>query len=262
MADQDPERGAESGEESAGFLLPPLPDGAVERPAKPSRPGDEGVSADDGKGRARSRSTGSFLRELPILLLIALVLAFLLRTFVVQVFYIPSSSMEPTLQVDDRMIVEKISYRFREPVRGEILVFEGDSLGQVDPELGLGARVVRGFGQFLGLVPASARDFVKRAIGLPGDEILIEDGVVTVNGVTLDEPYVEFEDPTDFGPVTVPEGSLFFLGDNRPNSSDSRRGLGFVDTDRVVGRAVLIIWPFEHATTLTDVEHQLAAASP
>ncbi len=263
MADQDPERDAESGDEpEPGFLFPPLPDGAVPQPATPSRPGDDGVPVGDGRGRARARSTGSFLRELPVLLLIALVLAFLLRTFVVQVFYIPSSSMEPTLQVDDRMIVEKVTYRFREPVRGEILVFEGDSLGHVDPELGLAARVVRGFGQFLGLVPASARDFVKRAIGLPGDEILIESGVVTVNGVTLDEPYVEFEDPSDFGPVTVPEGSLFFLGDNRPNSSDSRRGLGFVDADRVVGRAVLIIWPFEHATTLTDVEHELAAAAP
>jgi signal peptidase I len=258
MADQDPERGAGSDDEpEPGFLFPPSPDQVNEEPGTSPRPGDDGVPVRDGRGRARS--SGSFLRELPILLLIALVLAFLLRTFVVQVFYIPSSSMEPTLQVDDRMIVEKVTYLFRDPVRGEVLVFEGDSLGAVDPDLSLGSRVVRGFGQFLGLVPASARDFVKRVIGLPGDEILIDDGVVTVNGVTLDEPYVAFEDPSDYGPVTVPEDSLFFLGDNRPNSSDSRRDLGFVDADRVVGRAVLIIWPFEHATTLTDVEHALSA---
>ncbi|MEX2550087.1 MAG: signal peptidase I [Nitriliruptoraceae bacterium] len=270
MADQDPERGAAPDDEPVpdsssngdatgdpGWLFPPLHEEANEEPPVPPRPGDDGVSVGDDRGRGQARSGGSFLRELPFLLLIALVLAFLLRTFVVQVFYIPSSSMEPTLQVDDRMIVEKVTYRFREPLRGEILVFEGDSFGEVDPDLSVGSRVVRGFGQFLGLVPASARDFVKRAIGLPGDEILIEDGVVMVNGVTLDEPYVAFEDPSDFGPVTVPDDSLFFLGDNRPNSSDSRRDLGFVDADKVVGRAVLIIWPFEHATTLTDVEHDL-----
>lgn len=209
--------------------------------------------------RQQQQSSGSFLRELPVLLLIALVLAFLLRTFVVQVFYIPSSSMEPTLSVNDRMVVEKITYLFRDPVRGEIVVFEGEELGEVDPDATAGERFVRVVGQFLGVVPASARDFVKRVIGLPGDEIRIEEGVVFVNGVALDEPYVAFEDPSDFGPVTVPDDALFFLGDNRPNSSDSRRGLGFVPLDKVVGRSAAIIWPFDHATLLTDVEHELAA---
>jgi len=201
-----------------------------------------------------------------VLLAVALVLAFLLRTFVVQVFYIPSSSMEPTLSVNDRMIVEKITYRFREPVRGEIVVFEGESLGDRATEDTTGERLVRVVGQFLGVVPASARDFVKRVIGLPGDEILIRDGVVSVNGVPIDEPYVVFDDPSDYGPVTVPDGSLFFLGDNRPNSSDSRRGLGFVPEDKVVGRSYAIIWPFGNAGLLTGVEHELdeavAAAEP
>ena len=192
-----------------------------------------------------------------MLLAVALVLAFLLRTFVVQVFYIPSSSMEPTLSVNDRMIVEKITYRFRDPVRGEIVVFEGESLGEGVADDTTGERLVRVVGQFLGVVPASARDFVKRVIGLPGDEILIIDGVVSVNGVPLDEPYVVFDDASDFGPVTVPEGSLFFLGDNRPNSSDSRRGLGFVPEDKVVGRSAAIIWPFGNAGLLTGVEHEV-----
>jgi len=196
-----------------------------------------------------------------MLLAVALVLAFLLRTFVVQVFYIPSSSMEPTLSVNDRMIVEKITYRFREPVRGEIVVFEGESLVDRAVEDTTGERLVRVVGQFLGVVPASARDFVKRVIGLPGDEILIRDGVVSVNGVPIDEPYVVFDDPSDFGPVTVPEGSLFFLGDNRPNSSDSRRGLGFVPEDKVVGRSYAIIWPFGNAGLLTGVEHELDGAT-
>jgi signal peptidase I len=201
-----------------------------------------------------------------VLLVIALVLAFLLRTFVVQVFYIPSSSMEPTLSVNDRMIVEKVTYRFREPARGEIVVFEGESLTSTTTDDTAGERFVRVVGQFLGVVPASARDFVKRVIGLPGDEILIEQGVVSVNGVPLEEPYVVFDDPSDYGPVVVPEGTLFFLGDNRPNSSDSRRSLGFVPQDKVVGRSYAIIWPFDHAGLLTGVEYELdadaAAAAP
>jgi len=192
-----------------------------------------------------------------VLLVIALVLAFLLRTFVVQVFYIPSSSMEPTLSINDRMIVEKVTYLFREPRRGEIVVFEGESPTDTTADDTTGERFIRGVGQFLGVVPASARDFVKRVIGLPGDEILIEEGVVSVNGVELDEPYVVFDDPSDYGPVVVPEGTLFFLGDNRPNSSDSRRGLGFVPLDKVVGRSSAIIWPFDHAGLLTGVDYEL-----
>lgn len=206
--------------------------------------------------RKGSGSGGSFLRELPVLLLIAFVLAFLLRTFVVQVFYIPSSSMEPTLQINDRMVVEKVSYHFREPRRGEIAVFEGDDLGSL-PDNGVVGRAVRGVGQFIGIVPASARDFVKRVIGLPGDEVLIEGGQVFVNGEPIDEPYVVYDDESDFGPVTVPEGRLFFLGDNRPNSSDSRRSLGFVEADQVVGRASVVIWPFDHFGLLTGTVHEV-----
>jgi signal peptidase I len=205
--------------------------------------------------RGRPKGANSFFRELPVLLLIAFVLAFVMRTFLVQVFYIPSGSMEPTLQVDDRMVVEKVTYRFREPARGEVAVFEGDSFGAPDPQATAGERFVRGVGQFLGLVPASARDFVKRVIGLPGDEILIEGGTVFVNGAPLDEPYVVFEDPSDFGPITVPDGQLFFLGDNRPNSSDSRRSLGYVDIDSVVGRAAYVIWPPDNASSLMGTEY-------
>lgn len=198
----------------------------------------------------------SFLRELPLLIVVALVLAFLLRTFVVQVFYIPSTSMEPTLRVDDRIVVEKVTYRFRDPRRGEIVVFEGE--GTPPPTSGARADAwfVRGVGQFLGIVPVSARDLVKRVVGLPGEEIHIVGGEVFVDGVALDEPYVVNADSDDFGPVTVPEGQLFFLGDNRPYSSDSRRALGFVSLDDVVGRAVVIIWPVDHATRLTGTSYQ------
>ncbi|MEX1178050.1 MAG: signal peptidase I [Nitriliruptor sp.] len=211
-------------------------------------PGDRSAARPD-----RDRSSGSFLRELPVLLLVAFVLAFLLRTFVLQVFFIPSASMEPTLTVDDRMVVEKVSYRFREPERGEIVVFEGES-DTVELETDAASDLVRGVGQFLGVVPASARDFVKRVIGLPGDEVRIDGGQVFVNGVPLDEDY-KVEEDTDYGPVIVPDDRLFFLGDNRPNSSDSRRSLGFVARDNVVGRAVVILFPLDHFGLLTGVEY-------
>jgi signal peptidase I len=223
-------------------------------------PGEGSDAPPEGSGKAARGSTSSFFRELPVLLLVAFLLAFLLRTFVLQVFFIPSGSMEPTLQIDDRMVVEKITYLFREPVRGEIVVFEGESFGVVDPDATAGERIIRGVGQFLGVVPTSARDYVKRVIGLPGDEIVIEDGEVRVNDELLEEAYVVFEDPSDFGPVTVPDGHLFFLGDNRPNSADSRRGLGFVPVDAVVGRSAVIIWPFDHVGLLTGVEHDVQPA--
>jgi signal peptidase I len=229
-------------------------------PDLPSSDASDGASRGQGDpgGRApgpsgSSGSSGSFLRELPVLLLIAFVLAFLLRTFVLQVFYIPSASMEPTLMVDDRMVVEKITYRFREPERGEVAVFEGED-GMPEPEGGAVSSVVRGAGQFLGVVPASARDFVKRIIGLPGDEVLIEQGQVFVNGVPLDEPYA-VEELADYGPITVPDDRLFFLGDNRPNSSDSRRSLGFVERDNVVGRAMVIIFPLSNAGSLGGIAY-------
>jgi signal peptidase I len=231
------------------------PASAADEPVTDVRP-DPAAAPTAGR-RTRSSGAGSFLRELPLLLLIAFVLAFVLRTFVLQVFYIPSSSMEPTLQIDDRMVVEKLTYRFREPTRGEVVVFEGDDLALTDPDASVVSRTVRGVGQFLGVVPASARDFVKRVIGLPGDEVLIEDGQVYVNGEPLDEPYVVYDDGSDYGPVTVPEDHLFFLGDNRPNSSDSRRSLGFVPRDHVVGRSAVIIWPFDHAGSLLGVEHEV-----
>jgi signal peptidase I len=192
----------------------------------------------------------SFLRELPVLLLVALLLAFLLRTFVVQVFYIPSSSMVPTLEEQDRIVVEKISYLFREPARGEVIVFAGDEAFPA-AENGVDG-VLTAVGRFLGIVPADARDFVKRVIGLPGDTVVIEDGTVLVNGVALVEPYVDITDDRAFGPYEVPEGSLFVLGDNRPNSADSRFSLGYVEQANVVGRAAFVLWPPEHVGGLPD----------
>jgi signal peptidase I len=226
-------------------LFPELPDEQLAlRPRPRYRPVVlPRISEEDGAvEQAEAPRPPSFAREFPILLGVALILAFLLRTFVVQVFYIPSSSMVPTLLIDDRIVVEKVTYLRREPARGEIIVFEGDE-PLVAEVAGPATRVVRGVGRFLGVVPMDARDFVKRVVGLPGDEVEVRGGIVRINGVALAEPYVVNRDDADFGPVTVPPGTLFFLGDNRPNSADSRGPLGFVDREQVVGRAALVIWP-------------------
>lgn len=246
-----------------------LPDGRSDpdgvsptRPVEPPADVDPGAgtSTDDRDDTRHGSGSGAaaFFRELPILILVAFLLAFLLRTFVLQVFFIPSSSMEPTLQIDDRMVVEKITLRLRDIRRGDVVVFESEDEPLTEPLSG-GDRFVRAVGQFLGVVPTSARDFVKRVIGVGGDEIVIEEGQVFVNDVALDEPYVVFGDQESYGPVTVPEGELFFLGDNRPNSSDSRRSLGLVPEDLVVGRAVMIIWPLDNWDSLTGVHHDLGS---
>jgi signal peptidase I len=206
-----------------------------------------------------TESVASFLRELPVLVIIALTLAFLLRTFVIQVFFIPSGSMEPTLQVNDRMVVEKVTYRFRDIGHGDIVVFEGEDNGFTPQTSGL-QRVVRGVGQFVGVVPTDARDFVKRVIGLPGDEVVIEDGIVTVNGVELSEPYADLD--TYDGTHRVPDGSLFVMGDNRRNSSDSRYSLGFIEIDDVVGRAVLRIWPLSEFGGLAGSDYPAIPDEP
>lgn len=202
--------------------------------------------------RSSDESLGSFLKELPILLLIAFGLAFLLRTFVVQVFFIPSESMVPTLQVDDRIVVEKISYLFDGPDRGDVVVFAGEEGFPTADETGV-QRFVRGVGQFLGVVPVDARDLVKRVIGLPGDTVVLQDGQVSVNGRPIDEPYAMLD--SDDGEYEVPEGQIFVLGDNRNNSADSRSSLGFVDLDNVVGRAVLTIWPLDRFGGVAGADH-------
>jgi len=167
----------------------------------------------------------------------------------VQVFYIPSSSMVPTLAVDDRIAVEKLTYRLGEPQRGDVIVFRAAD-DQPSDERPLLTRVARSGVQFLGLVPLDDSDLVKRLVALPGETVELTDGILTVDGVIYDEPYRAGDDRSDFGPVVVPDGMLFFLGDNRANSSDSRSRLGFVERERVIGRAFAIIWPLDNTRML------------
>jgi signal peptidase I len=192
--------------------------------------------------------------ELPVLVLVAFVLALLMKTFLIQAFFIPSSSMEPTLLINDRVLVNKVTYELREPRRGEVVVFrEADAIAD---DRGLGERLWDGLTSGLGLVPPTEKDFIKRIIGLPGDTVEMRDGVVYVNDEALVEApvseggYLSARDFSVYGPATVPEGEYFMMGDNRPASADSRSSLGTIARGDIVGRAFVIIFPFTRAGTL------------
>ncbi len=183
----------------------------------------------------------AFLGEFPVLVLVAFVLAFLIKTFLVQAFYIPSGSMEPTLLPGDRVLVDKVSYRLREPRRGEVVVFE-DPHPAARPDRGLVGTLIHWLTDGLGLTRPAEEDFIKRIIGLPGDSVEGRRGRVYVNGKPLEEPYLTVR-TAPFDRVRVPEGMLFVMGDNRGASNDSRFGLGFVPIDKVVGEALVVVWP-------------------
>lgn len=216
-------------------------------------PADRRALRADEPRRGRRRSRGA-LAELPVLIVVALVLAFLIKTFLVQAFYIPSGSMLDTLQINDRVLVEKVSYRSRDPERGEVIVFRRPNA----PERSGPVAVVRSFLEGTGLMaPDEEIDLIKRVVGLPGETIAIDGGVVSVDGTPLQEPYVLPDDRT-FAPVHVPEGHYFMLGDNRGNSDDSRYTLGTVPRENVVGRAFVILWPPSNATLELAHDHEAA----
>ena len=184
----------------------------------------------------------SFLRELPVLIVLAFVLAIVLKTFVVQAFYIPSGSMEPTLAPGDRVLVNKAFYS---PHRFDIVVF-ADPKGRPGPDRGVVGGFLHWLSEGLGVAQPQDEDFIKRVIGLPGEEIRIREHVVYVDGTPLTEPYLTEgarRSMGDYGPVTVPGDALFVMGDNRGSSNDSRAGLGFVPLDKLIGGAFVIIWP-------------------
>lgn len=211
-------------------------------------------AAPDGDDRAvpgaatRSAESGwRFLREFGLLTLSALVIAVLIKTFLVQAFYIPSGSMEPTLMPGDRILVNRLAYRFGHVERGDVIVF-ADPTPTTEHRSILGG-VLHWLGEGIGVVRPENDDFIKRVIALPGETWEIKDGVVYVNGAKLDEPYVNQAEPDtrSFGPETVPDGMLFVMGDNRLHSGDSRfpppGGLGYIPIDKVIGQAFVIIYP-------------------
>jgi signal peptidase I len=186
------------------------------------------------------RARRTFWRELPILLLIALVFAVVIKTFWLQAFYIPSSSMEETLQINDRVLVAKQSYLFGDIGRGDIVVF--DEPGGADRTESFLAAVVRTVAESVGL-STPRTEFIKRVIAVGGETVEIVDNRVVVDGSAIDEPYLP---PSvrmaPMAPVTIPQGHIWVMGDNR-NVSDDSRSFGSVPIDTVVGRAVAIIWP-------------------
>ncbi len=159
------------------------------------------------------------------------VLAFGIRSFVAEARYIPSGSMLPTLQINDRLIIDKISYNFRNPDRGDIIVFNPtDTLKQ-----------------------QNFKDaFIKRLIGLPGDKVEVKEGRVYVNNQPLKENYIEEKPNYNFGPVTVSPNQYLVLGDNRNNSYDSHYW-GFVPRDRIIGRAVVRFWPLSRVGEIDPI---------
>jgi len=152
-------------------------------------------------------------------IVVAFIMALIIRAFFLQVFWIPSSSMEPTLDISDRIVVNKVSYHFREPKRQEIIVFR-----QVAPE------------------GTPKRDLIKRVMGLPGETFEMKEGIVYINGKTVTETHSMNRDYMDFGPIDIPPDAYFVLGDNRSASADSRYW-GFLPKEHVIGPAFLRIWP-------------------
>ncbi len=191
--------------------------------------------------------------------MVALALALLLKALLVQAFYIPSGSMERTLLINDRVLVNKVVYKFRDVHRGEIVVFNGFGSNwinesEVPPPKNWFDGMRRKVQGLLGLGTPGEKDFIKRVIGVPGDVVACcTDGHVTVNGKEVEEPYLYFDSPdrpqSPFGPDTVPEGHLWVMGDHRDGSSDARVK-GPIPANKVVGRAFVIIWPPKRAKTL------------
>ncbi|MEU0135523.1 signal peptidase I [Streptomyces sp. NPDC006296] len=218
--------------------------------------------------KVKRRRRRSAVKEIPLLVLVALLIALFLKTFLVQAFVIPSGSMEQTIRIGDRVLVDKLTPWFgSEPERGDVVVFKDpggwlqqESAPAEDPPAGV--KQVKELLTFIGLLPSEdEQDLIKRVVAVGGDTVKCcgTDGRVTVNGVALDEPYLNPGDvPSTLQfEVKVPPGRIFVMGDHRSNSADSRfhldkPGNGTVSEDEVVGRAVVIAWPFGHWRRLEE----------
>ena len=209
---------------------------------------------------------GSLLRELPVLVVVALVVSLLIKTFLVQFFYIPSGSMENTLQVKDRVAVNKIPFISGNISRGDIVVFR-------DPDNWLPEITETSSNKYVaklktglvavGVLPNPAKQYlVKRVIGVAGDHIVCcdKEGLLTINDKPVTEPYIfAGNKPSDMTfDVTVPKGKIWVMGDHRGASADSRYhqediNKGFVPLSRVTGRVVAVIWPFKNITYVSQI---------
>lgn len=228
----------------------------------------------------KPKKKGSLLKELPVLLIVAFGLAVLIKTFLFQAFFIPSGSMEPTLHgctgcSGDRVLVNKVIYYFGDPAPGDIVVFEGPDTWapevQIAEPTNWFSSLMATLGRAIGVGPPSEKDYVKRVVATAGQtvECCDADGRVMVDGVPVDEPYIVTDNPLEsrsFEPITVPEGRLWVMGDNRAGSADSRshrtdKYSGTIAVDDVIGKAAIIVWPFSRFTILDDPDIQSMQAA-
>jgi len=213
------------------------------------------------------RKKGSLLRELPILVVVALVVSLFIKTFVVQFFYIPSGSMENTLQIKDRVAVNKVPFISRSINRGDVVVFRDpdDWLPEiVDYDTNKYVSKAKSALVAVGVLPNPTKQYlVKRVIGVEGDHIVCctKAGNLTINDVEVTEPYIYAGNkPSEMKfDVTVPKGKLWVMGDHRGASADSRYhqediNKGFVPISRVTGRVVAVIWPFKNIIYVPKVD--------
>jgi signal peptidase I len=213
------------------------------------------------------RNKGSLLKELPFLVVVALVASLLIKSFLVQFFYIPSGSMENTLQVQDRVAVNKIPFISKSIDRGDVVVFRDPDnwLPEiVDYDTNKYLSIVKSALVAVGVLPNPAKQYlVKRVIGVAGDRIVCctKDDKLTINGVEVDEPYIfAGNKPSEMTfDVTVPEGKIWVMGDHRGASADSRYhqediNKGFIPISKVSGRVVAVIWPFKNISYVPKVD--------
>jgi signal peptidase I len=218
------------------------------------------------------------VKEILIIAVMALVLSFIVKTWLIQAFYIPSGSMENTLVRDDRVIVSKLTPGPFDLNRGDVVVFKdpGNWLGTVpDTREGGPRETLRRVLQFVGLVPDDSDDhLIKRVIGMPGDHVVCcdKDGKLTINGVAVSEPYIRQGDSPGGGKpnfdIAVPPGRVWVMGDHRSDSSDSRfhddgtGATGSVPIEDITGRSVMVVWPIDHVTWLSVPERVYADVPP
>jgi signal peptidase I len=197
---------------------------------------------------------GSLLRELPILVILALLVSLLIKSFLVQFFYIPSGSMENTLQIKDRVAVNRVPFIGNNVGRGDVIVFRDPAGWLPEASSVSGNRVTNAIREGLvivGVIPNPAKQYlVKRVIGVAGDKVVAKDQVLTINGKPTYEPYIfagNTPSDTDFN-ITVPEGKVWVMGDHRGASGDSRVhqddvNNGMVPVEKITGRVIATIWP-------------------
>jgi signal peptidase I len=233
---------------------PPSGDGPAPVTARTGRRGKHEAVPDEEKKEEEERGgIAGFFRELPGLIIIAFALALLIKTFLIQAFFIPSQSMVPTLKVGDRVLVNKLVYDFGEPQRADVVVFENPDL--VEPDRNVFETVWHWLTEGLGFSADPQKDFIKRVVALPGETIEIRNGRVFIDGERIEEPYLTpraLRDRSDFPPTVIKPEHVFVMGDNRPNSQDSRSSLGQIPLDKVVGKAFVLLWPPSRLEWLSD----------